>query len=65
VLGSAPQGVQCPVCSLAFTPSAASAVVSLKGKDHHVCGSECARKLRSNPPRYGVSMQTEKTRGRR
>ena len=55
----------CPVCGLSFTPSATTPVVTLKGKDHNVCASECARKLRSNPPRYGVPTHEPKQRGRR
>jgi YHS domain-containing protein len=57
--------VLCPVCGLGFSISEATPVVTLRGKDHHVCTSECARKLRSNPPRYGVSMQAPKVKGRR
>jgi len=57
--------VLCPVCGLSFTPSATTPVVTLKGKDHNVCASECARKLRSNPPRYGVPTHEPKQRGRR
>ena len=56
----------CLVCGLAFTPTATSHTVSFRGKDYQVCASECARKLRSNPPRYGVSSQTPKAaKGRR
>jgi YHS domain-containing protein len=59
-------GVLCPVCGLGFSVSEATPVVTLRGKDHHVCTSECARKLRSNPPKYGVPTHEPKVRaGRR
>lgn len=56
----------CPVCGLGFAISPDTPIVNIRGKDHHVCASECARKLRSNPPKYGVSMQAPKQgKGRR
>lgn len=55
----------CPVCGLGFAVSPTTPVVSVRGKDYNVCASECARKLRSNPPRYGVSMQAPKQKGGR
>lgn len=55
----------CPVCGLGFAVAPETPIVTLRGKDHPVCTSDCARKLRSNPPRYGVSMQAPKTKGGR
>lgn len=55
----------CPVCGMGFAVSATTPVVTLRGKDHHVCSSDCARKLRSNPPRYGVKLNEPKRGGRR
>lgn len=55
----------CPVCGLGFAVSPTTPIVSLRGKDHHVCASECARKLRSNPPRYGVPTHVPKVKGGR
>jgi YHS domain-containing protein len=57
--------VLCPVCGLGFAIGPTNLNVSIRGKDHAVCSSECARKLRSNPPKYGVSMQAPKGKGRR
>lgn len=50
----------CPVCSLGFAVSPTTPVVSLRGKDYYVCASECVRKMRSNPPRYGVPTHAPK-----